>query len=137
LTQRTSPRVVPKVHRSLPHRFCYRDGSVASMGTYDEAVRPALLILWEAADRDCGKSVHVLLPSLVTALEQHGHLDLDPTVRHRLLVASPATIDRLLTSARRHTSRRKKRKGGTRPADHVLDRLIILRRPPFSPQGVN
>jgi hypothetical protein len=87
--------------------------------TYDEAVRQALLVLWEAADRICGKRLQVLLPSLVTALEQHGHLDLDPAVRQRLLKASAATIDRLLAPVRSGTSRRKKRKTATRPSQQV------------------
>src|SRR5713226_5286972 len=42
--------------------------------TYGEAVRQALIVLWEAADRICGKRLKALLPRLVTALEQHGHL---------------------------------------------------------------
>src|SRR5262249_8647207 len=38
---------------------------------YGEAVRQALVVLWEAADRICGKRLKAILPSLVTALEQH------------------------------------------------------------------
>ena len=68
--------------------------------TYDEAVREALIVLWEAADRVCGKRLKAILPQLVTAMEKHGHLALDPTVRHRLLAVSPATIDRLLATVR-------------------------------------
>jgi hypothetical protein len=78
--------------------------------TYDEAVRQALVVVWEAADRIGGKRLNAVLPSLVTALEQHGHLALDATVRQRLLAASPATIDRLLASVRGTASTRKKRK---------------------------
>ena len=33
-------------------------------------------------------------------MERHGHLDLDPRVRQRLLVASAATLDRLLKPIR-------------------------------------
>jgi hypothetical protein len=87
--------------------------------TYDEAVRQALVVLWEAADRICGKRLKAVLPSLVTALEQHGHLALDPTVRQRLLAASPATIDRLLASVRGTASARKKRKRVTKPSKQV------------------
>src|ERR1700738_3675261 len=32
---------------------------------YDEAVRAALAVLWEAADRICGKRLKAILPSLV------------------------------------------------------------------------
>jgi hypothetical protein len=42
-------------------------------------------------------------------------LALDPTVRQRLLAASPATIDRLLASVRGTASLRKKRQRATKP----------------------
>jgi hypothetical protein len=41
-----------------------------------------------------------MLPLLVSALEWHGHLKLDETVRSKVLSASPATIDRILASTR-------------------------------------
>src|SRR5581483_8022379 len=65
---------------------------------YDEAVREALTVLWEAADRICGKRLKAVLPGLIAALERHGHLALDAAVRQRLLTISAATIDRLLGS---------------------------------------
>jgi hypothetical protein len=77
---------------------------------YDEAVREALIVLWEAADRICGKRLKAILPSLVKALEAHGHLALDPSVRRRLLSVSAATIDRLLAPVRGQACSRKKRK---------------------------
>jgi hypothetical protein len=95
------------------------DIPVVARRTYDEAVRQALIVLWEAADRICGKRLKALLPSLVASLEQHGHLKLDATVRQRLLAVSPATIDRLLLSVRNTTSRRKKRKGATRSSKEI------------------
>ena len=67
---------------------------------YDDAVREALIVLWEASDRVCGKRLKPLLPILVAALEQHGHLRLDGGVREKLLRASAATIDRLLAEPR-------------------------------------
>ncbi len=51
---------------------------------YDEAVREALIVVWEASDRICGKRLKAVLPSLIEAMERHGHLDLDPHVRQRL-----------------------------------------------------
>src|SRR5579871_758804 len=87
--------------------------------TYGEAVRQALIVLWEAADRICGKRLKAILPSLVMALEQHGHLALDPIVRHDLLSASAATIDRLLASVRSTATKRKKRKTATKPSQQV------------------
>ena len=67
---------------------------------YDEAVREALIVLWEASDRVCGKRLKALLPILVNALENHGRLTLEATVRARVLSASAATIDRLLLATR-------------------------------------
>ena len=52
---------------------------------YDEAVRQALIVVWEASDRICGKRLKAALPSMVRSLERHGHLDIDPHVRERLL----------------------------------------------------
>ena len=87
--------------------------------TYDEAVRQALIVLWEAADRICGKRLKAVLPSLITALEKHGHLALDPTVRQRLLAANAATIDRLLASVRGIAFTRKKRRHASKPSTQV------------------
>jgi hypothetical protein len=100
-------------------QFVGRATPTADRRTYDEAVRQALVVLWEAADRMCGKRLKAVLPSLVTALEQHGHLALDPAVRQRLLAASAATIDRLLASVRGTATTRKKRKRATKPSQQV------------------
>lgn len=67
---------------------------------YDEAVRDALVVLWEAADRICGKRLKPLIPLLIPAMERHGHLALDEDVRIQLLQISAATIDRVLTPVR-------------------------------------
>ena len=40
---------------------------------YDEAVREALIIVWEASDRICGKRLKAVLPSLIEAMERNGH----------------------------------------------------------------
>ena len=76
---------------------------------YDEAVRQALTMLWEAADRVCGKRLKALIPTLIDAMERHGHLDLDPVVRSKLLQVSAATIDRALAAARQHIDGQRKR----------------------------
>jgi hypothetical protein len=68
--------------------------------TYSEAVREALIILWEAADPIYGKRLKATLPGLISAMERHGHLALDPSVRQLLLTASPATIGLLLAPIR-------------------------------------
>ena len=77
---------------------------------YDDAVGEALIVVWEAADRICGKRLKAALPHLVESMERHGHLDLDPRVRQRLLTASAATLDRLLQPIRTPAARRLRRR---------------------------
>ncbi len=67
---------------------------------YDAAVREALIVLWEASDRVCGKRLKPLIPILLEALERHGHLHPAGDIRARLLAVSAATIDRLLAPTR-------------------------------------
>jgi len=67
---------------------------------YDEAARTALIVLWEAADRLCGKRLRPLIPILLEAMERHGHLDLAPDVKTKLTKMSAATIDRALRHVR-------------------------------------
>jgi len=93
--------------------------SAVARRTYDEAVRQALIVLWEAADRICGKRLKALLPNLVAALARHGHLALDATVRQRVFAVRAATIDRLLAAVRSNTSYRKKRKTATKPSKEI------------------
>jgi hypothetical protein len=80
---------------------------------YDEAVRQALVVVWEAGDRVCGKRLHPLIPILIDAMERHGHLALDPLVKARLLQVSAATIDRSLSAARASIDGQRKRRAGT------------------------
>jgi hypothetical protein len=77
---------------------------------YDAAVREALVVLWEASDRICGKRLRALLPVLIEAMERHGHLQLAPEVRQRLLAMSAATIDRALREVRGTASGRRRRR---------------------------
>ena len=79
---------------------------------YDQAVHEALAVLWEAADRICGKRLRVLIPVLIEAMERHGHLQLDPVVKSRLLDISASTIDRLLRPQREATGRMRRRRWG-------------------------
>jgi hypothetical protein len=79
---------------------------------YDEAVRQALIVLWEAGDRVCGKRLKVLIPVLVDAMERHGRLQLEPVVKAKLLQVSAATIDRALGDARSRVNGQRKRRTG-------------------------
>ena len=78
---------------------------------YDEAAVTALTILWEAADRICGKRLKEAIPTLVDAMERHGHLQLEPEVRSRVLAMSAATMDRVLKPAR-DTGKQGRRRSG-------------------------
>ena len=84
--------------------------SVRGRRIYDEAVRAAVIVIWEAADRICGKRLKAALPHLVESMERHGHLGLDPEVRGRLLGASAATLDRLLKPIRPTAGSRRRRR---------------------------
>ena len=74
--------------------------SLEGRRVYDEAVREAVIVVWEASDRICGKRLKAALPSLVESMERHGHMELDSLVRQRLLTASASTLDRLLKPVR-------------------------------------
>ena len=76
-----------------------KDNRVVGRRIYDEAVREAVIVVWEASDRICGK-LKGALPNLVDSIERHGHLNLGPDVRSRLLTASAASLDRLLRPIR-------------------------------------
>lgn len=77
---------------------------------HEAAVDEALIVLWEAADRICGKRMKALLPTLVESMVRHGHLNLAETIRERLLSLSVA-INRRLWQVRVQAfgARRKKR----------------------------
>jgi hypothetical protein len=89
---------------------------------YNDAVREALIVLWEASDRVCGKRLRPLVPILVEAMERHGHLQLAPEVRAGLPAMSAATIDRALHEARAP--------GGGRKRHHARPSAAIRRNVP-------
>ena len=88
-----------------------RSGPRPHRRLYDEAVREALILLWEASDRICGKRLKAMVPTLVEAMERHGHLSLAPEVRAALLTMSAATIDRSLRPQRERTGGHTRRRG--------------------------
>ena len=61
-----------------------------------DGIGDALVALWEASDRVCGKRLKVMIPALLPALEQHGRLQPTPGERALLKSVSAATIDRML-----------------------------------------
>src|SRR6476620_2909867 len=96
---------VTGLHRTHPSRALKATSGDCSAAPprsciYDEAVTGALTIIWEAADRICGKRLKEAIPTFVAAMERCGHLRLDCEVRRRLLEMSTATIERLLKPVR-------------------------------------
>ena len=89
---------------------------------YDDAERNALVLLWEASDRVCGKRLKALMPVLIDAMERHGHIELAAEIRPKLLAMSAATIDRALARIREGLGRRRRR-----PAAHALRSSIPIR----------
>jgi len=87
---------------------------------YDEAVREALIVLWEASDRICGKRLKAILPLFIEAMERNGHLDLDAEVRSRLLQMSASTIDRLLAPVREQAKGRRRKKNAPKKASKQI-----------------
>ena len=61
----------------------------------------ALIVIWEASDRICGKRRRLLVPILAEAMQRHGHLQLAPEDRTARLAMSAATIDLVLRDVRR------------------------------------
>ena len=86
---------------------------------YDEAVKEALIVLWEAADRICGKRLQAILPSLIESLEGHGHLQLDLDLKSKLLSISPASIDRMLKPVRKTAGSSRRRNPRRRNRHHA------------------
>jgi transposase InsO family protein len=86
---------------------------------YEEAVTETLVILWEAADRICGKRLKAIIQPLIEAMERHGHLALAPELRAKLLRVSASTIDRHLKPKRARASRRRTLRTKSKPSQLV------------------
>ena len=95
-------RIGPSSKRSAPR---------PSRRIYGAAEREALIVLWEASDRVCGKRLKAIISTLIEAMARHGHLALAPEVRASLLKISAATIDRALQPQRQRCSARLRRQG--------------------------
>src|SRR5258708_21821325 len=61
---------------------------------YGPEVQHALQVAWTAANHICAKRLVPFLPTLVPALEHHGHLQLSEEERATFLAMRPATRDR-------------------------------------------
>jgi hypothetical protein len=76
----------PAEARSQPQSAC----------RYGDAVLHALLAAWTAANHICAERLIPFLPTLLEALERHGHLYLSQEHRDQLLTMSVSTADRFL-----------------------------------------
>jgi hypothetical protein len=93
------------------------------MRLYGDEVVTALTVLWEAADRICGKRLKQVIPTFLGAMERHGHLNVAPEIRKQLLSMSAATMDRLLRPIR-DVARQGRRKTGV---NTILRKSIAVR----------
>jgi len=106
--------------RLLVKRMNITPQSIAvSKRVYDEAVKKTLVLIWEAADRICGKRLKAAIPTLVDAMERHGHLELEPVLRQKVMSVSAATIDRILMPIRKVAGVRRKRRSGKKVSRDV------------------
>lgn len=102
-------------HRKHAMRLLCARGELKSSGprrqrrVYDEAVRTALIVVWEASDRICGKRLKPVIGPMVEAMERHGHPRLEAEVRTHLLAMSAATIDRALIEAKAGAGQKRRR----------------------------
>jgi len=72
---------------------------------YDSTVRESLVVVWKATNYLCSKRLVPFLPDFIAAMQRFGHLPLTEEVKERLLMVSPSTVDRLLSSVRHPTGR--------------------------------
>jgi hypothetical protein len=68
---------------------------------YGPAVQQALFLAWKATHYVCAKRLLPSLPTLVTMLEQHEHLQLTEEERRQLLAMSVSTAERFLRTQRK------------------------------------
>jgi len=67
---------------------------------YGATIKDALVALWEASDRVCGKRLKPMIPVLLPALVTHGRLTPTREEGAQLLSVSAATIDRMLVAVK-------------------------------------
>jgi hypothetical protein len=99
-------------------------GPRPSRSLYSDAMREALMVIWETSDRICGKRLRPLIPILIETMERHGHLQLASEVRAGLLKMSAATIDRALREVRGQSGGRPRRRA---PPSAAIRRSVAVR----------
>lgn len=90
---------------------------------YGPDVVAALVKVWEASGRVCGKRLQPFMAEMVAVLERHGELAISPETRSLLLQMSAATIDRRLQAARARQPRRGRTT--TKPGSLLKDAIPV------------
>ena len=90
---------------------------------YDAEVSDALKKVWYIMDCICGKRLAAILKEVVPRLERYREIRIEPEVRQKLLIISPATIDRLLAGERRKQTI--KGKSNTKPGTLLRHQIPI------------
>ena len=91
---------------------------------YTPAVKRELVAIWKASGCVCGKRLAPFIGSLLESLERFGEIDLSyaPSIRHRLLSISAASIDRLLADEKQP---RWKGRSTTRPGTMLRHQIPV------------
>lgn len=82
-----------------------------------------LQTIWAVSNYACGKRLKPIIPSYIAALRRHQELFLVPGERKLLLQISPATVDRLLTKARKRLT--VKNRSRTKPGSLLKHQIPI------------
>jgi len=73
---------------------------------YDDEVWKALVKIWEISDYICGKRLVSLIPEMIKKFDQFNEYEISNVCKEKLNKISPATVDRILESARRSLGRK-------------------------------
>ncbi len=92
--------------------------------TYGQDVFEQLRFVWATYGGPAGKRLAPFMAEAIEALERHGEISLDTSVRDKLLRVSASTIDRMLAPER--SKLRIKGRHGTKPGS-ILKRQIPIR----------
>jgi hypothetical protein len=91
--------------------------------TYGPDVIAAVVKVWEASGRVCGKRLQPFVLEMVAVLERHGELTIGPGTKALLLQMSAATIDRRLQAARARLPQRGR--STTKPGSLLKDAIPV------------
>ena len=93
---------IRKLRQGIPE--CYRERRGRQRTYTGDAVR-AMAEIWRICGCLCGKRLKPFIPEMVTVLERHNELVLDPETKALVLRMSAATIDRRLAPFRQRRGR--------------------------------